>query len=41
MDAFLLYIMEMLPVKTHEFGLIKATGLGKGAVEGVYSSRIE
>ena len=25
----------MLPLKTHDFGLKKATGLGKGAVEGV------
>ena len=41
LDAFLLYMMEMLPVKTQEIGLMKATGIGKGAVEGVYSSRIE
>ena len=28
--------MEMLPAKTQEFGLKKATGLRKGAAEGVF-----
>ena len=34
LESFVLYTMEMLPMKTQEFGLMKATGLGKGAVEG-------
>ena len=33
--------METQPVKTQELGLMKATGLGNGGVEGVYISRIE
>ena len=41
LESFVLYTIEMLPMKTQEFGLMKATGLGKGAVEGAYSSRLE